>query len=113
MPRTGDIPREGSKGPARGLPATRARARAMWEAHLVTGDPHDLVRLAGLPSAAQAQLARSLLESRGIPVVLKGEVEGPYRMGPAYLWVAKEHEADARRLLDEAESGALELEADE
>jgi hypothetical protein len=78
----------------------------------VTGDPHDLVRVMALPSVAEGQLARGLLEANGIPVVLKGEGEGPYRMGPAYVWVPAEHEADARRLLDEAESGSLELGGD-
>jgi hypothetical protein len=76
----------------------------------MVGDPRDLVRVGALPSAAEGQLAKGLLESSGIPVIVKGEGEGPYRMGPAYLWVAAEDEADARRILGAAESGALELE---
>ena len=47
-------------------------------------------------------LARGLLESAGITVVVKGESEGPYRLGPVDLWVAEADEAEARAVLAEA-----------
>ena len=49
------------------------------------------------------------LEADGIPVMLKGEGDGPYRMGAVYLWVPKEFEAQARTLIDAVESGAFAL----
>jgi hypothetical protein len=45
--------------------------------------------------------ARGLLESQGIVVETKGEVEGPYRFGPVYLYVAEEFEPQARLLLED------------
>jgi hypothetical protein len=45
-------------------------------------------------------LAKGLLESEGIRVFVKGESEGPYRMGPVYLWVPEEEEVQARLVLD-------------
>ena len=45
-------------------------------------------------------LMQGRLETKGIPVMLKGESEGPYRMGPTYLWVAAEHEVDARAIVE-------------
>jgi len=52
-------------------------------------------------------LIKGLLESDGIPVVLKGESEGPYRVGPVFLWVPEEFEVQARLLLEDALSGRL------
>jgi hypothetical protein len=48
-------------------------------------------------------LAKGLLESHGITVFVKGESEGPYRMGPVYLWVPEELELDARQVLRDLE----------
>jgi Putative prokaryotic signal transducing protein len=48
--------------------------------------------------------ARGLLESEGIPVEVKGEVEGPYRFGPVYLFVPEELEPQARLLLEDLSS---------
>jgi hypothetical protein len=45
-------------------------------------------------------LARGLLESEGIPVLTKGEAEGPYRMGPMHLFVPEELVVQARLLLE-------------
>lgn len=45
--------------------------------------------------------ARGLLESEGIVVETKGEVEGPYRFGPVYLYVPAESEGQARMLLED------------
>ena len=55
-------------------------------------------------SIPEGLLARSLLESEGIPVFVKGESEGPYRMGPVYLWVPEELEVQAGVILAEATS---------
>jgi Putative prokaryotic signal transducing protein len=48
--------------------------------------------------------ARGLLESQGIAVETKGEVEGPYRFGPMYLYVPAEFEVQARALLEDLEA---------
>jgi hypothetical protein len=40
-------------------------------------------------------------------VLAKGEGDGPYRMGPVYLWVTEEHEVQARLMLAEALGGGL------
>jgi hypothetical protein len=45
--------------------------------------------------------ARGLLESQGMVVETKGEVDGPYRFGPVYLYVAEEFEPQARLLLED------------
>jgi len=50
-------------------------------------------------------LVKGLLESEGIPVQLKGESEGPYRMGPVHVWVPAALEVQARLILQEAVSG--------
>ena len=33
-------------------------------------------------------------------VLVKGDGEGPYRAGPVYLFVPREHEATAREVID-------------
>ena len=64
-----------------------------------------LVQVFATTSIPEGLLARSLLESEGIPVVTKGESEGPYRVGPVYLLVPEELEVQARLLLAEVRSG--------
>ena len=64
-------------------------------------------------SITEGYLARSRLESEGIPVVLKGEGEGPYRMGPVHLLVPSEFEVQARLILQEIREGALRVAEDE
>src|SRR5256714_14191952 len=54
------------------------------------------------PTIPEGLLAKGLLEAEGIPVTAKGESEGPYRMGPMYLWVPAELELQARMILEEA-----------
>ena len=56
-------------------------------------------------SIPEGLLVKGLLESEDIPVTIKGESEGPYRMGPAYLWVPKDLETRARRVIEDARSG--------
>ena len=65
------------------------------------------------PSIPEGLLAKGLLESEGIPVWVKGEAEGPYRIGPVLLWVPEEFEIQARMLLEDAGSGVLAAEEDE
>lgn len=64
------------------------------------------------PNATEGHLLAGRLEAEGIPVLLKGEGDGPYRMGPLSLWVAEEHEVHAQLVLAEVESGGLALEED-
>ena len=66
-----------------------------------------LVRVFTSPSITEGHLAKGRLESEGIPVFLKGEGEGPYRMGPMYLFVPVELEVQATFILDEIRSGRL------
>jgi putative signal transducing protein len=61
----------------------------------------ELVQVLSTPSATEGQLAKGRLEAEGIPVLLKGEGEGPYRMGPATLFVASRFEARARLILED------------
>jgi hypothetical protein len=66
----------------------------------------NLVLLFAAASIPEGMLARGLLESQGVPVVVKGESEGPYRIGPVYLWVPEELEVQARMILEEAVADA-------
>jgi len=61
------------------------------------------------PSITDGYLARGRLEAEDIPVMVKGEGEGPYRMGPVHLYVPEELEVQAMMILDEIRSGRLEL----
>lgn len=55
-----------------------------------------LVRVYSTTSITDGYLARGRLEADGIPVIVKGEGEGPYRMGPVHLFVPTELEVQAR-----------------
>jgi hypothetical protein len=72
-----------------------------------------LVLVYSTPSLTDGYLARGRLEAEGIPVMVKGEGEGPYRMGPVHLYVPEELEIQAAMLLDEMRSGRLEVIEDE
>jgi hypothetical protein len=74
-------------------------------------DPLVLIHAAPNPTAGL--LVRSRLESEDIPVFTKGEIDGPYRIGPVYLWVPASFEVQARLVLAEALGGGLELPEDE
>ena len=67
----------------------------------------EFVRVYSTTSITDGYLARGRLEADGIPVVLKGEGEGPYRMGPVHLWVPSELEVQARLILQEISDGAV------
>jgi Putative prokaryotic signal transducing protein len=58
------------------------------------------VYLTSIASVPEAEIQRGRLEAEGIPVMMKGEAEGPYRMGPVHLWVPAALEARARLILD-------------
>jgi hypothetical protein len=58
------------------------------------------VYLTSIGSVPEAEIQRARLEAEGIPVMTKGEVEGPYRLGPAQLWVPASLEVRARLILD-------------
>jgi hypothetical protein len=72
-----------------------------------------LVLVYTTPSISDGYLARGRLEAEGIPVMVKGEGEGPYRMGPVLLYVPEEIEVQAMFILDEIRSGRLEVMEDE
>jgi len=67
----------------------------------------DLVRVYASGDAFAAQLMRGRLEAEDIPVLLKGESGGPYRMGPCYLWVRSDDATRARVIVEAVESGAF------
>lgn len=73
----------------------------------------DLVRVYGSGNAFDGELTKGRLEAEGIPVMLKGEGEGPYRAGPVDLWVPAEREADARAVLAAIARGDYAVEADD
>jgi Putative prokaryotic signal transducing protein len=62
------------------------------------GEPLVLVYTAASP--IEGQIVKGRLEVEGIPVLIKGEGEGPYRMGPAELYVPANLEPHARAVLD-------------
>jgi hypothetical protein len=61
--------------------------------------PEELVRVLTTSSVPESEIARGLLEDEGIPVLLKGEGEGPYRIGPVHLFVPAWLEVRARLIL--------------
>jgi len=65
-----------------------------------------LARVFACTSIPEGLLVKGLLQCEGITVFVKGESEGPYRVGPMYLWVPEEFEVQARLLIEEARSGS-------
>jgi hypothetical protein len=63
-------------------------------------ETEDFVRVLTTSSIPEGYLAKARLESEGIRVMLKGEAEGPYRMGPVHLFVPAGLEIQARLVLD-------------
>jgi Putative prokaryotic signal transducing protein len=63
-------------------------------------DPAELIRLYSTASIMDGYIVKGRLEAEGIPVLLKGDAEGPYRMGPVHLYVARADEPRARELFD-------------
>ena len=73
----------------------------------------DLVRVWATGDPFEGEMLRGRLEAEGIGVLVKGDGEGPYRAGPVYLFVPREHEAEARAVLEAVASGAYARELDE
>jgi Putative prokaryotic signal transducing protein len=67
----------------------------------------ELVRVYASGDAFAAELMRGRLEAEDIPVLMKGEAGGPYRMGPFYLWVSSEEATRAKVIVEAVESGAF------
>lgn len=68
----------------------------------------DLVTVAAYPNAAQAHLAKNLLEAEGIPAFVADDATGDLfhlasPFAEAKLQVASEHVEAAKRLIDAAE----------
>jgi hypothetical protein len=68
------------------------------------GDP---VRVWASNDTVEATLIRGRLELEGIPVLMKGDGEGPYRTGAVYLFVPVEDETRATALIEAVRSGAF------
>lgn len=73
----------------------------------------DLVRVYSSGDTFAGELMKARLESEGLRVLIKGEGEGPYRMGPVYVFVPAEDETRARAIVDAVESGAFALDDDD
>ena len=73
----------------------------------------DLVQVYSSIDSFDGELIKGRLQSEGIPTLLKGEGEGPYRFGPVYVWVRIEDEVTARAVVDAVRSGAFALEPDQ
>lgn len=64
----------------------------------------DFVTVLWTTSWVEAEIAKGRLEAEGILVDLRGEGgEGPYPVGPAELLVPSRFEAQARRVLENAQ----------
>ena len=68
-----------------------------------------LVLLHVASSTVEGQLLEGLLRSEGLPVFTKGEGEGPYRLGPMYVFVPADFEVQARLVLAEVLTGRTAL----
>ncbi len=60
----------------------------------------DLVQIYATADLTDGYLMKGRLEAEGIPVLVKGEGEGPYRMGPVYLLVPGNFEIQARMIVE-------------
>jgi Putative prokaryotic signal transducing protein len=69
----------------------------------------DFVPVFSTPSWVEGEIVKGRLEAEGIPVDLKGPAEGPYPVGPAELFVPSRFVAQARRILQQIESGSDEV----
>ncbi len=76
----------------------------------------DLITVGAYPTAAQAALAKNLLETEGIPAFVEDDATGDLfhlssPFGEAKVSVAAEHAVQARAILDAAERHELAGEA--
>jgi hypothetical protein len=60
----------------------------------------EIVRIYTTSRVFEGQLTKARLEEEGIPVLAKGEGDGPYRMGPVHLYVPAGYELQARLVLE-------------
>jgi hypothetical protein len=67
------------------------------------------VRVFTTHSLVEGEIVKGRLESEGIPVDLRGQREDPYPLGPAELFVPSRFEVQARRILEQIESGSYEV----
>jgi phage major head subunit gpT-like protein len=72
----------------------------------VSAHSDELVQVYTTGSLSEGYLVKGRLEAEGIPVLIKGEGEGPYRVGPAYLWVPQSLEVQARQILESFETAS-------
>jgi hypothetical protein len=72
----------------------------------VSAHSDEPVQVYATASVTDGHLVKGRLEAEGIPVLMKGEGEGPYRVGPAYLWVPGSLEVQARLILESLEATA-------
>ena len=73
-----------------------AASAATWQDGAVS---NDFVLAWSTGSVPEGEIAKARLEAEDIPVLIKGEGEGPYRMGPVHLWVPASFETRAREIL--------------
>jgi hypothetical protein len=73
----------------------------------------ELVRVYSTNRVFEGQLTKARLEEEGIPVLAKGEGDGPYRMGPVHLFVPHGYEPQARLVLEAIARGDYAVEDDE
>lgn len=88
------------------------RGRRCENAGVGTGS-EDLVQIYATADITDGYLMKGRLEAEGIPVLVKGEGEGPYRMGPVYLWVPGTLEVQARMIVESIESSGAATPADD
>jgi len=62
----------------------------------------DLVRVLSTASLPEGEIVKARLEDEGIPVLVKGEGGGPYRMGPVHLFVPAAFEVQAHLVLSQS-----------
>ena len=71
----------------------------------------DMIRVYSTSRIFEGELTKGRLEHEGIPVLLKGEGEGPYRTGPVYVFVPVEFEDRAREVLAAVDRGDYAVDA--
>lgn len=66
-----------------------------------------MVRAFAASSIAEGFLAKGVLEAEGIPVLVKGERQGPYRTGAVELWVPEGLVVHARMILEDVREASV------
>jgi hypothetical protein len=80
----------------------------VWEDASVSGG---IVRVYSTLQIFEGHLTKARLENEGIPVILKGEGDGPYRTGPVYLYVSEGLEVQARAVIEAIARGDYAVDA--